>query len=277
LARENQEVKKPTGVTGMCGLCKAEGVALCYSDLLPKAVVKWVRLSADPIEENPNPIFVTKNISKPLNFRVAEYFLCLECEGLLNRCGETWTLKNAYRGKTKFPLRDSISQGTRLISLQNADLINAKVLPTVNLEKLIYFGVSVFWKACARKWWALDHAAQLEFGPYEKRFRQFLLAEQPFPDSAALIINVSADPEPHIGVIYPYGGSRAQGARQYKFAIPGMAFWLHLGQILSALRAMCACSSGTICLSPDLNEMFVGDMGSLIAKSQISQTKVRRG
>ena len=215
-------MQKPSAVTGMCGLCKAEGVALCYSDLLPKAVIRWVRLSADSTDGDPNPIFVTKSTTKPLNFRVAEYFLCPNCEGRLNRCGETWTLKRAYRGNTKFPLRDSISHGPRLISLQKADLIDARGLLTVDLEKLIYFAVNgTSGKACARKWWALDHPTQLEFGPYEERFRQFLLAEQPFPDSAALLINVSADPQPHIGVIYPYGGGRVQRARQYRFAIPG--------------------------------------------------------
>lgn len=252
----------------MCGLCEAESIGLCYSDLLPKAVVRWVRFSAEPNGLNPNPIFVTEKTAKPINFRLAEHFLCPECEDRLNKNGETWTLRNAYRGKSTFPLRDAISQAPVILSLSQTHRINAKSFPTVDLEKLIYFGASIFWKASARQWWALDHPTQLEFGLYEDCLGQFLLGKRPFPERASLLINLSGNPNPHVGAIYPYGGGRVQGTRQYRFAIPGIAFWLHLGQIPAPLRAMCAHHSATVCLTPDLNEMFVRDMGSLIAKSE---------
>jgi len=262
-------MQKPSSVIGVCGLCRAEGVALCYSDLMPKAVVRWVRMSADPKDKNPNPIFVTDKFSNPINFRIAEHFLCPECEDLLNRCGETWTLHNAFRGGATFPLRDVLAQSPARVSLDKARLIDARSLSGVDLPRLIHFAIGVFWKASARRWWALDHPTQLEFGPYEERFRRYLLGQQAFPERASLIVSISGNQAPHLGAIYPYGGGRlVQGPRQYRFAIPGMAFWLHVGQIPYVLRELCAYHSGTVCLSPDLNEMFVRDMGPLVAKAK---------
>lgn len=137
-------------------------------------------------------------------------------------------------------------------------------MPQIETSKLVYFAASVFWKGAARRWSAVDHAMQLAFGANQERFRQFLLGEASFPDRAALIINVSGDPAPHIAAIYPYGGGRTKGTRQYRFAIPGMAFWLHFGQIPDALRMLCAHHSGNLCLAPNLNEMYERDLGALI-------------
>lgn len=223
-------------------------------------------MSAPPGDGNPNPVFVTENLCKQVNYRVAEYVLCPMCEDRLNRLGETWTLRNSYRGGPTFPLRDSLVGSPAIYTLQQARLVDTRVLPTVDLSKLVYFAAAIFWKASAATWWAIDHPTRLDFGPYEKKFRQFLLGEEPFPDRAALLINVSGDGNPHIGAIYPYGGGRIQGIRQYRFAIPGMAFWLHIGQVSAALRAACAHHSGILCLAPGLNEVYVRDMGSLMAK-----------
>jgi hypothetical protein len=241
-------VQKPSNVIGQCGLCDAPHVALCYSDLLPKAIARWVRLNADPNGDNPNPVYVTLNVAKAVNFRVAEYLLCPECEDRLNKGGEMWTLANAYRGKGKFPLREFVSQGSTRISLQNADLIDAKDLPNIKLEKLIYFSISIFWKACSRRWQLLDRKVQLEFGPYEERFRQFLLG-QPFPDTAAVLISISADPAPHLAAVYPHSGGRVQGTRQYRFGIPGMTVWLQPG-------ANFGCPSGNV--RPQIRRDFSG-------------------
>lgn len=223
-------------------------------------------MAAEPDQRNPNSVFVTPNAKKPINYRVAEYLLCPACEDRLNKGGETWTLKNSYRGGQTFPLQEALVDAPAVYTLTQAKIIDARSLPPIDMPKLVYFAASIFWKASARQWWAIDHPTQLDFGPYGQRFRQFLLGEQPFPDRAALLINISGNPDPHIGAIYPYGGGRVQGTRQYRFAIPGMAFWLHLGQLPEALRAACAYHSGSLCLAPDLNEMYVRDMGTLIAK-----------
>ncbi len=260
---------------GACGLCQAEDIPLCYSDLLPKAVVRWVRLSAQPDQVNPNPYFVTPDGSRQMNFRVAEYFLCAECEDRLNKGGESWTLKNTYRGKPVFPLRDTLLNAPPVCGLQGARIIDGGSLPQIQMDKLVYFALSVFWKASARRWWGVDHQTQLKLGPYETELHKFLLGQRKLSNRVALIINVSANPEPHVGAIYPYGGDgRVQGTRQYRFAIPGMTFWLHLGHMSQTFHALSALQGGVLCLASDLNEIFVQDMIPLVEKAK--QSRMRR-
>jgi hypothetical protein len=265
-------VQQASSTVGVCGLCLADNIGLCYSDLLPKAVVRWIRMAAGPDQKNKNPIFVTSSTSKAMNYRVAEYLLCPTCEDRLNRGGEAWTLKNSFRGGEIFPLREALVSVPPVYTLTQARIIQARSLPAIDMSKLIHFATSIFWKASAREWWALDHSTQLDFGPYNERFRRFILGEQPFPDRAALLINISGNPIPHIGAIYPYGGSRVQGTKQYRFAVPGMAFWLHLGEIPEALREACAYHSGMLCLADNLNEMYVRDMGAVISKFEAGRT-----
>ncbi len=222
-------------------------------------------------EENPNPIMVTQNTSITVNYRVAEYFLCPQCEDRLNKGGENWTLKNSYRGASDFPIQDALLRADSkhvLGQLQKARMFDARSMATINLPRLVDFATAIFWKASARKWKALDHSTQLEFGPYEHKFRDFLLGNGPFPNRAALLISVSGDPKPDVVSIYPYGGKTLRGmngVRQYRFAIPGMAFWLHIGNIPAVLRAACAHHSGTLFLASNLNEMFMRDATSLFA------------
>ena len=267
-------MQQASAIVGTCGLCLAENINLCYSDLLPKAVVRWIRMAAEPDQRNPNPVFVTPNLSQQISYRVAEYLLCPTCEDMLNKRGESWTLRNSYRGGHEFPLRAALSGVTPTYTLTQAEIIDARTVRGIDISKIVYFAVSVFWKASARRWRAMDHATQLDFGPYEKSFRKFLLGEQRFPDQAAMIVSVSGNPSPHTGAIYPYGGGRINGTRQYRFAIPGMAFWLHLGRITETLRVVCAYNAGSLCLAPDLNEMYVRDMGALIARFDKSGKRV---
>jgi hypothetical protein len=231
-------------------------------------------------EKNPNTVFVTQSTSTAISYRVAEYFLCAACEGRLNNGGEIWTLKNAYRGGVAFPLRDVLMNVSPLGMLSQGKMIDASSLPKISISKLVYFATSVFWKASGREWRGLDHPVKLDFGPYEQQFRHFLLGKGPFPDRAALLISVSGNSKPHVVAIYPYGGkplNDMRGARQYRFAIPGMAFWLQLGEISAALRALCAHHSGILFLASDLNEMFMRDGTALFAKLDQNRKRLKLG
>src|SRR5262249_22818625 len=119
------------------------------------------------------------------------------------------------------PLRDALANAPTVYPLSLAEVVDARSVPNLILSKLVHFAVGVFWKASARRWWAVDHVVQLDFGPYETKFRQFLLGNATLPDSTALLVGVSRNPSPHVGAIYPYGGGRIEGTRQYRFAIPG--------------------------------------------------------
>ncbi|MGH9655612.1 MAG: hypothetical protein ACRD6B_19375 [Bryobacteraceae bacterium] len=140
-----------------------------------------------------------------------------------------------------------------MIPLQRATIVPAAGTPGIELRKLIYFAASVFWRAAAHSWNQIDRRIQIALGPYEERLRRFLLGEEPFLDNAALLINVGDEARPNMSAIYPYS-DRVQGVWQHRFAIPGMAFWLHLGRIPEALYTMCAVRASALCLAKNLDD-----------------------
>lgn len=255
-----------SSVMGTCGLCRTKDIALCYSDLIPKAISRWIRLSmaGDP---NPNPVVITKNGALQTNFRVAEYFLCPSCEDRLNKGGETWVLKNAYRGDS-FPMRDALASASQIGQLSKAKFFDVSFTENFQLQKLIHFFVGIFWKAAAREWTSVDHKMQLDFGPYEERLRSYLIGTTAFPERAALIINLSGNVKPLICAMYPYGGGHIEGTRQYRVALPGMAAWLHIGNLPAALKEMCAVRRHRVALVDNLDLLLVRDGGRLIGRTK---------
>jgi hypothetical protein len=123
---------------------------------------------------------------------------------------------------------------------------------------LTHFAAAIFWKAAAREWRVPNNRLQLEFGPYKERLRRFLRAEGAFPDEACLVIAVSGNTNPFLGACYPYDFGRSSGAREFRFSIPGLSFWLYHGKIRSELKQYCAVGQGRLCLSPDLNNFHMG-------------------
>jgi hypothetical protein len=152
-----------SSVIGTCALCLGENVALCESHLLPKALYRWIHRSMKG-ETNSNPVIITARQATTRSFQVSEYLLCPECESLLRVSGEDWVLKNGYRGGKDFALRSALSQASPVAVLDKASLIYGRAVPGVDMGQLVHFGVSVFWRASARKWNGLDHAIELSLG-----------------------------------------------------------------------------------------------------------------
>jgi hypothetical protein len=162
-----------------------------------------------------------------------------------------------------------------IVKLSQVSLIDVRQIPDISLEKLVYFATSVFWRAGACRWRAVDHDMRQDLGPYQEKFRRFLLGQEAFPERAALIVNVSGNTKPHLGAIYPYSG-RVSGTWQHRFGIPGLAFWLHLGNLPAVLKQLCAARSGVVCFADNLDETFERDMAKLVrtAKPSCSLSKI---
>ena len=264
----------PSTKSGICGLCGTPESLLCYSDLMPKAIYRWFRLMSNEPNplitdgSNPNPILITKKRTTQKNYQIAEYFLCPKCEDRLNKGGETWVLKNTYRGGEHFPMRSNLKQAQLLNRSNGVHLLDVSVLPEFQLSKLIHFACGIFWKAAARKWNSVDnYSTQLKLGPYEESFRRYLMNDAPFPAGAALIVNISGNLKPLMCSIYPYYEGRTSDTRQYRMALPGVAFWLHLGHLTDEMKALCAVRNNVVCLVQNLNAIFLRDGGKLISLS----------
>jgi len=254
-------------VIGDCALCRNRGVELQWSHLVPAAITRWFRMRA---AGNPNPVWVTPTVTIQMSYEVADYVLCRTCEQRFHERGENWVLKNAFRGGTAFPLRESLLTRSPILSLPAFDLYEGRALPNVDIDSLCFFAVSVFWRAGAHAWTMLNQRVRVDFGPYEEQLRAYLMDERPFPPDAALWINVSKGASPFMSASFPKR-HRLQNYFQHRFAIPGLAFWLHLGKTLPATaRFLCAIHSpaGPICFSDAVEESAYYDMARLASKTR---------
>lgn len=104
-----------------------------------------------------------------------------------------------------------------------------------------------------------------------KRFRRFLNREAPFPDSTSLVIAVSGNPNPQLSATFPYENARrVSRTRQFRFYIPGIAFWLHNGEQPEYLKEFCAGRTGRILLVPDLIKICIDEALPAIERTKLS-------
>jgi hypothetical protein len=230
--------------TGLCRLC-LQTKELRDSHFLPRGSYKPLRTP------KVNPFVVNPNFQGPTSAQVRAHMLCGACEHRLNQRGEDWVLRNCWRTDTSFPLRDALDAATPVTSRPPYEAFAGASIPGVDVDKLAYFGASMFWRACLRGWRRVGGHAPLplELGPYEEELRLFLLDKAPFPVDVVLVVGlgVSTAPVPHRGIaILPWTKLRDPVTRHYhhRFVMAGLAFELFTGHgIPSDWRALCAVRS----------------------------------
>ena len=129
---------------------------------------------------NSNPVLVTQGQATTKSFQISEYLLCPECEDRFRLGGEEWILKKGYRGTGSFPIHAALSGAKPFAVLTQASMFDARTIPAIDIGQLAYFATSVFWRAGACQWDALDHSTRIKLGPYQEMLRRFLLGEVPF-------------------------------------------------------------------------------------------------
>jgi hypothetical protein len=110
--------------------------------------------------------------------------------------------------------------------------IAALVFRKFDTTFLIYFAMSVFWRAGAHTWAFGGEEIHIELGPYEEPMRKFLLGEQGFPNDMALYVRVIAD-DLLLSTSRLPGSEKRNGVHLHDFSVPGINFDLFVGKQLS--------------------------------------------
>ena len=214
-----------------CRLCRRHRT-LQESHLLPASLYGIIRKDSGP------PVAIQNGIALQTSRQMSARLLCAECEQAFNRGGENWVLRNCYRGKGVFPLLELLTDefspgGPKLPDVHMLDQATA-----VEVEQLTYFGASVFWRAAARSWAFLrGKPVRLSLGPYEERFRQFLLGTEIFPAGVCLFVILVTDTTYDSTLYPPQELERRDTYRCYQFKIPGLFFQAVVGsRIPNGLR-----------------------------------------
>jgi hypothetical protein len=168
--------------------------------------------------------------------------LCKICEDRLNKNGESWVIANCYNPQDgTFPLRDLILPAKALLAGTKGGACDVSQVAGVNIEKLVYFAASVFWRAAVRSWrLGKETYPKLPMNKDDiEQLRVFLLGKTAFPVNAASILYVSPSAIPPLSVGYPERVAQESPA-YYRFYVLGLWFLLVMGENLSEdTRKMC--------------------------------------
>lgn len=202
---------------------------------MPAAVMKVLRAQGS---KTPDPITLTPKLAKRTSRPIVDYVLCAECEDLFSKNGETWVGANMAR-EGSFPLRDPVQKAIPIESDRDYAVYASAQIPEINVDKLVYFGLSVFWHSSAHVWKGIEGLASIELGPYQKPIRQFLRGEGAFPANTVVAIKLWPD-NPSLFAHFPMR-LQSKGFHYFYFHIPGIEFLLCTRQrIPTSVRSLCA-------------------------------------
>jgi len=211
---------------GICGLCHEHRV-LRESHLLPAAVYK---LSRETDRRNPNPVVVRPTGAGTTSRQVSDHFLCADCEERFSRNGERYVLGQCARPGGQFALRELLGAASVVCGDAGFRVCEVTGVLGGNVEQYLYFAVSVFWRAAARRWTLEGRPInRISLGNmYQEQFRLYLLGQAAWPPKARLFVHVWSDEPVDLTTVFPCS-TRVELARRHKFCIPGILFILFLG------------------------------------------------
>jgi hypothetical protein len=167
---------------------------------------------------------------KQTSFQAVRPLLCSDCEQRFDYQGENWVLRHCYREYGRFRLRDLLRQSVQLHSDKDFTIYNASSVPGVSIEKLVYFCVSVFWRASVCDWESSGekyHAIGLGT-KYQEQIREYLVRVGELPQAASVSVLASALNPPTLVFNFP-DTTRVDSRHCHSLHIPGITFQLSLG------------------------------------------------
>jgi hypothetical protein len=209
---------------GRCRLCLRDAM-LCSSHLLPKAMYKTLRSRT---ARNPNPLLIGYRVLRQTSLQLKTYLLCDECEQRFQARGERWVLANCYRAGGVFALRNILERFAPLSNDPQIRVYSAASIREIDSESLIYFALSVLWRAAVHEWRIGGLRVNISLGPYEEKIRRFLMDESGFPEQASLQVLVGIESRMSEIAFNPVSGND-DGFHHHKFGIPGITFLFFVG------------------------------------------------
>ena len=222
----------------LCKLCKLDR-ELRESHFLPAAIYAQLRENS---QQNPNPVSMTSRVSLTTSRQITGRVLCAECEERFSRLGETWVLANMARPEG-FTIQEALVAAKPIAANENFAYYSSAAVAAINMDALVYFAMSMFWRASAQTWRNVSGFMEgIDLGPFEEAIRRFLLGDK-FPADTVILVSVWPTRDVLPAAYTPRRG-RAPGYHCFNFLIPGLEFKLLTGrQIPEDLRAMCSHAS----------------------------------
>ena len=222
---------------GKCELCHAIA-DLHDSHYLPKGGYKRTRASGI---KNPHPVVLSGGKARQSSQQVRDYKFCGACEERFNKGGEAWVLSNILQNYgDAFWLHALLNSQTPILNGEDRLFTQASI-PKVDMARLVYFALSIFWRG-TRRWSAVDGGRPpvLYLGRQENAIRSFLLGRGKLPEEVVVTVAVWPYNKVPPASLMPRGLAKT-GYRSYWFYYFGFIFLLVIGKEIPArLRKTCS-------------------------------------
>lgn len=257
-------------MVGDCALC-GNAATLIESHFMPAALYQELLDPTGPIKQM---IVLKRDKTHQSGEQFVMPLLCQACEKRFQQGGEDWTLANRYRSDGSFPLRDMLQRATPVeVRQDQSKFYEALKVSGLDVQQLIYFAASLFWRAGIADWKVrfadapkIDLDTQLM-----TELQQYLLGKSAFPSRASVFIILDETATPFRAMWCP----RKQDERpelRYSLYIPGMIFELGVDLAPQLLDYSISDSIEKIVLS-DVVYKYVGAIGSdLTENSEVSKS-----
>jgi len=259
-AQEERRAHRPMNNMNSCRLCRSPSGGLKKSHLLARAFYARIRNKTGS-----DPVIVTPTQITQKSGQVKDFLLCAVCEGRLNKRGEKWTLENYPQLDGSFPLQSALLKATPFKEQNGDKYYRGNSVQGVDLDKLGYFAVSVYWRAGVHQWDFLDRTDKLSLGPYERRSGCTYLMKHPFQKRRHYIFWFLLHRSPGTVFFFPAHTAR-KPFHCHGFSIPGITFALSLGNISAEERDECAIHSNTLLLTNKADELVASAERKFINK-----------
>lgn len=145
-----------------CALC-CEERELQLSHLLPAALYRLLRNEGG---KDPNPEIVRPGKNFTSSKQAVQPLLCSRCEGIFHRLGEDLVLRECARPEG-FILQEQLAPMRPLAIDERAHVLLYDVAGLLGdrIDKYLYFGASVAWRAAVRSWRLFNRNYQISLGP----------------------------------------------------------------------------------------------------------------
>lgn len=150
---------------------------------------------------------------------------------------------------------------------------SGKKIKAFDMDPLIYFGMSIIWRAAARKWKSSlgGIAPPVDLCEYYEPIRQFLLGG-PFPDDVVILVYVH-NLKPAMNAATTVLSAKDRMAEFHWFYLNGLGFKVYLGkETPQQIRQLCAYRSadGFVMVDREFGRMVRGFLKDYLTSHECS-------
>ena len=178
----------------------------------------------------------------PTDRQIKSYLLCLDCERIMSKGGETWVCPRLAWVDRRFPLYDLLKvAGGYIVDSDKEGLLWAANNPAIDVEKISHFAMGIFWKAGVHSWKGGEGSPMIDLSGYEEEIRLWLRGEGAFPGNVTFSFVVSRPERAQLTLGQPVEVPViGKTWRCYQLHLVGAMFSINVGETIGQEeRMMC--------------------------------------